>query len=99
MAEAAVAEHVHRNALETPRAEWTQAAVAAVAWNTAMTSLGGMALYSLMLVRGTDITNMEPTKEGQTIAVQTFKVPTNGSWLPPERAAGASGFGGALRLQ
>jgi drug/metabolite transporter (DMT)-like permease len=39
--------------LETPRADWTQAAVAALVWNTAATSLGGMALYSLMLVRGT----------------------------------------------
>lgn len=39
--------------LETPRADWTGAAVAAVAWNTLMTSLGGMALYSAMLVRGT----------------------------------------------
>lgn len=38
---------------EAPRADWTQAAVAAVAWNTVMTSLGGMALYSAMLVRGT----------------------------------------------
>lgn len=38
---------------EVPRADWTQAAVAAVAWNTVMTSLGGMALYSAMLVRGT----------------------------------------------
>lgn len=39
--------------LETPRADWTEAAVAAVVWNTVMTSLGGMALYSAMLVRGT----------------------------------------------
>ena len=38
---------------EAPRADWTQAAVAAVAWNTVLTSLGGMALYSVMLVRGT----------------------------------------------
>ena len=38
--------------LETPHAEWTDATVAAVAWNTLMVSLGGMALYSLMLVRG-----------------------------------------------
>jgi drug/metabolite transporter (DMT)-like permease len=39
--------------LETPVAEWTDAALAAVAWNTVMVSLGGMALYSLMLARGT----------------------------------------------
>jgi drug/metabolite transporter (DMT)-like permease len=39
--------------LEVPRAEWNQAAVAALVWNTAATSLGGMALYSAMLVRGT----------------------------------------------
>jgi drug/metabolite transporter (DMT)-like permease len=39
--------------LETPHADWTQTAVAAVAWNTVMVSLGGMGLYSAMLVRGT----------------------------------------------
>jgi drug/metabolite transporter (DMT)-like permease len=39
--------------LETPAAEWTDAALAAVAWNTVLVSLGGMALYSLMLARGT----------------------------------------------
>jgi drug/metabolite transporter (DMT)-like permease len=38
--------------LETPRADWTEIAVAAVAWNTLMVSLGGMGLYSAMLVRG-----------------------------------------------
>ncbi len=38
--------------LETPRAEWTQGAVAAVAWNTVMVSLGGMGLYSAMLASG-----------------------------------------------
>jgi drug/metabolite transporter (DMT)-like permease len=38
--------------LETPHAEWTSATTAAVAWNTVMVSLGGMALYSFMLVRG-----------------------------------------------
>jgi drug/metabolite transporter (DMT)-like permease len=37
--------------LETPHADWTSATVAAVAWNTLMVSLGGMALYSFMLVR------------------------------------------------
>ena len=39
--------------LETPRAEWTESAIAAVAWNTIMVSLGGMGLYFAMLVRGT----------------------------------------------
>lgn len=39
--------------LETPRADWTQSAVAAVAWNTLMVSLGGMGLYFAMLARGT----------------------------------------------
>jgi hypothetical protein len=35
--------------LETPYAEWTDSAIAAVAWNTFMVSLGGMALYFAML--------------------------------------------------
>jgi drug/metabolite transporter (DMT)-like permease len=39
--------------LETPYADWTATTVAAVAWNTVMVSLGGMGLYSAMLVRGT----------------------------------------------
>ena len=39
--------------LETPHADWTRDAVAAVAWNTIMVSLGGMGLYSAMLARGT----------------------------------------------
>jgi drug/metabolite transporter (DMT)-like permease len=38
---------------ETPRADWTAGAVAAILWNAAAVSLGGMALYYLMLVRGT----------------------------------------------
>ncbi len=38
--------------LETPHADWTGPAVAAVAWGTLMVSLGGMGLYSAMLVRG-----------------------------------------------
>jgi drug/metabolite transporter (DMT)-like permease len=38
--------------LETPRADWTDGAVAAITWNTVMVSLGGMGLYSAMLVRG-----------------------------------------------
>jgi len=39
--------------LELPRFAFTAGAAAAVGWNTAMVSLGGMALYSVMLVRGT----------------------------------------------
>ena len=38
--------------LETPRAEWTEVTVIAVTWNTLLVSLGGMGLYSAMLVRG-----------------------------------------------
>ena len=38
--------------LETPHADWTEATIAAVGWNTIMVSLGGMGLYSAMLVRG-----------------------------------------------
>jgi len=37
---------------ETPHADWTPGAVAAVAWNGAFVSLGGMALYFTMLNRG-----------------------------------------------
>jgi drug/metabolite transporter (DMT)-like permease len=37
--------------LETPHAMWNGPTIAAVAWNTLMVSLGGMALYSFMLVR------------------------------------------------
>ena len=39
--------------LETPRADFTPAAIAAVAWNTVLVSLGGMGLYFAMLVHGT----------------------------------------------
>jgi drug/metabolite transporter (DMT)-like permease len=38
--------------LETPRAVWTAGAIASLAWNVVMVSLGGMALYAAMLVRG-----------------------------------------------
>jgi drug/metabolite transporter (DMT)-like permease len=38
--------------IETPQADWTGAAVAATAWGALMVSLGGMGLYSAMLVRG-----------------------------------------------
>jgi drug/metabolite transporter (DMT)-like permease len=39
--------------LERPHAEWNNTAIAAVAWNAAMVSLGGMAIYYLMLRHGT----------------------------------------------
>jgi drug/metabolite transporter (DMT)-like permease len=39
--------------LETPHAEWNNAAIAAIAWNAAMVSLGGMAIYYVMLRHGT----------------------------------------------
>lgn len=38
---------------ETPHADWTPGAIAAVAWNAAFVSLGGMVLYFVMLRRGT----------------------------------------------
>ena len=38
---------------ETPRTHWTETAIAAMAWNAAAVSLGGMALYLFMLKRGT----------------------------------------------
>ena len=38
---------------ETPHADWTRGAIAAVLWNAGAVSLGGMALYYLMLARGT----------------------------------------------
>jgi drug/metabolite transporter (DMT)-like permease len=40
-------------ALETPRVEWTGTLVASIAWNTVAVSMGGMALYFLMLTKGT----------------------------------------------
>jgi drug/metabolite transporter (DMT)-like permease len=39
--------------LEIPHADWTESAIAAIAWNTLMVSLGGMGLYFAMLIRGT----------------------------------------------
>jgi drug/metabolite transporter (DMT)-like permease len=39
--------------LETPRADFTPTAIAAIAWNTVLVSLGGMGLYFGMLARGT----------------------------------------------
>lgn len=38
---------------ETPHADWTPGAAAAIAWNAAFVSLGGMVLYFVMLNRGT----------------------------------------------
>jgi drug/metabolite transporter (DMT)-like permease len=38
--------------VETPSATWTAAAVTSVAWNVAVVSIGGMALYYFMLNRG-----------------------------------------------
>jgi drug/metabolite transporter (DMT)-like permease len=38
--------------VETPSATWTAAAVASVAWNVAVVSIGGMALYYFLLNRG-----------------------------------------------
>lgn len=37
---------------ETPHADWTVGAAAAIAWNAAFVSLGGMVLYFTMLKRG-----------------------------------------------
>jgi drug/metabolite transporter (DMT)-like permease len=50
---AAVACVVATALFETPHADWTEGAIAAVLWNAAAVSLGGMALYYLMLTRGT----------------------------------------------
>lgn len=38
---------------EKPHVEWTDATIAAVAWNTIMVSFGGMGIYFAMLARGT----------------------------------------------
>jgi len=37
--------------LETPHAHWTPSLIGAMAWNTALMSIGGMALYNFILVR------------------------------------------------
>jgi drug/metabolite transporter (DMT)-like permease len=50
---AAIVSAICTLSLETPHAIWTPATLAAVAWNTLAVSLGGMALYFFMLVRGT----------------------------------------------
>jgi len=49
---AAVVSSLGAALLETPHWEWTDGTIAAVLWNTLMVSLGGMVLYSVMLVRG-----------------------------------------------
>jgi drug/metabolite transporter (DMT)-like permease len=49
---AAVVSSLGTTLLETPHWEWTDGTIAAVLWNTLMVSLGGMVLYSVMLVRG-----------------------------------------------
>lgn len=38
---------------ETPHGDWTTGAIASVAWNAGVVSLGGIVLYLLMLERGT----------------------------------------------
>lgn len=50
---AAVVAAISTWTLETPAIRWTEGAIAAIAWNTVLVSLGGMALYSAMLARGT----------------------------------------------
>jgi drug/metabolite transporter (DMT)-like permease len=50
---AAVACVVATAVFETPHAVWTWPAIGAVAWNAGAVSLGAMALYYLMLARGT----------------------------------------------
>jgi len=50
---AAAASVVATALFETPHAAWTPVAIAATLWNAVAVSLGGMALYYLMLVRGT----------------------------------------------
>ncbi len=50
---AAVACAVATPLFETPHADWTPDTIAAVLWNAGAVSLGGMALYYLLLARGT----------------------------------------------
>jgi drug/metabolite transporter (DMT)-like permease len=50
---AAAAGIVATAAFETPRAIWNGPAIGAIAWNAGAVSLGGMALYYLMLKHGT----------------------------------------------
>jgi hypothetical protein len=37
-------------ALETPHAHWTGSLIGAMAWNTVLMSVGGMALYNFILI-------------------------------------------------
>ncbi|HEX4171990.1 MAG TPA: DMT family transporter [Acetobacteraceae bacterium] len=53
LAAAAVAGVVATAVFETPHAVWNGPAIGAIAWNAGAVSLGGMALYYLMLVHGT----------------------------------------------
>ena len=50
---AAMAGVIATAVLETPHAVWNAPAIEATAWNAGAVSLGGMALYYLMLKRGT----------------------------------------------
>jgi drug/metabolite transporter (DMT)-like permease len=50
---AAVASSILTLVFESPRADFTPPALAAIAWNTVVVSLGGMALYFYILARGT----------------------------------------------
>jgi drug/metabolite transporter (DMT)-like permease len=53
LAAAAIAGVVATAVFETPHAVWNGPAIGAIAWNAGAVSLGGMALYYLMLVHGT----------------------------------------------
>jgi drug/metabolite transporter (DMT)-like permease len=52
LASAAVLVLLAMTLVETPRATWSIPAVASVAWNVAVVSIGGMSLYYFMLNRG-----------------------------------------------
>src|SRR5207245_9182055 len=74
---------------ETPQATWSFPAVASVAWNVAVVSIGGMALYYFMLNRGA----------AGRVAANVYLVPVVaallGRWmlgeaLAPNAAAGAA---------
>lgn len=92
--------------LEVPRAVWTHATIAAVAWNTIAVSLGGMALYFFMLVRGSaarttanfylvpgTVAILGWVLLGErlsALAVLGFLVAATGCWLVSGRPAGES---------
>jgi len=50
---AALASLAGMAAFETPQADWTAGAIISLLWNAGCVSLGGMALYFMMLKRGT----------------------------------------------